>query len=69
MISAEQAAERSKQWGCKYFEVSAKDGSNLDNLFKEVCADLLNINDKPAEQLSLEMQKSKLVSTGVAVEA
>lgn len=36
-------------------------------MFKEVCADLMNLNEKP-EELSLEMQKSKLVQFGMTVE-
>jgi uncharacterized protein YaiE (UPF0345 family) len=39
----------------------------LEVLFKEVCVDLLKINDK-VESVNFELQKEKLAQVGVSVE-
>jgi GTPase SAR1 family protein len=60
-VSASDAREKLKYVGSRYFEVSAKTGENLETLFTETCAELLNGNVFETTVSNIELPKKKPV--------
>ncbi len=62
-VSRSDAREKLKYVGSRYFEVSAKTGENLDTLFTETCAELLNGNEFETTVSNIELPKKKQVES------
>lgn len=60
-VDHDTANQKFADMGIKYSEVSAKSGENVEKMFQELCADLLNLSSDTSLP-PLEIQQSKLVT-------
>ena len=51
-VSREEAEQLAKQLGLKYFETSAKSGSNVEAIFEELAKDMIHKETKPLQHIN-----------------
>ena len=62
-VSAEEGEALAKEWGCKFYEISAKTNENLDNVFETIITDTYAI--AKGSKKRIQKKKKKQICTAM----